>query len=298
MPKKWIPLAALASLLCLTALLFPAACTWIITAARPAPAEVSETLFQGITYRRLVRSSPRPMVIHVVQVDLRQPDIAFLVTPGDPDEELPLRGRTTSQFVEEFGLQVAINGDGVTPWRANGPLDYYPRSGDPVDPIGFSASQGVVYSQHRDNEPTIYISRTNRVTVNNPPGKVYNAISGNMLLISKGNIVEGLPDDDPQPRTAVAVDRRSRELILAVIDGRQPGYSEGATLQETAALLLELNGYHGINLDGGGSSTLVIDDGRGRARVLNSPINFNIPGSERVVGNHLGIYAAPANNKK
>ena len=58
MPKKWIPLAALASLRCLTALLFPAACTWIITAARPAPAEVSETLFQGITYRRLVRSSP------------------------------------------------------------------------------------------------------------------------------------------------------------------------------------------------------------------------------------------------
>jgi len=54
------------------------------------------------------------------------------------------------------------------------------------------------------------------------------------------------------------------------------------------------DGYYGgdnaINLDGGGSSTLVIQDPKtGRYKVMNSPIDGGIPGRERPVGNHFGI---------
>jgi len=47
-----------------------------------------------------------------------------------------------------------------------------------------------------------------------------------------------------------------------------------------------------LNLDGGGSSTMVISTPAG-ARVLNAPIHTRIPMRQRPVGNHLGLYAPP-----
>jgi len=48
-----------------------------------------------------------------------------------------------------------------------------------------------------------------------------------------------------------------------------------------------------MNMDGGGSSTLVMRNPLGIVRVINSPIQTGIPGRERPVGNHLGIFAQP-----
>jgi hypothetical protein len=42
-------------------------------------------------------------------------------------------------------------------------------------------------------------------------------------------------------------------------------------------------------LDGGGSSTMVIEGVDKRPRVLNTPVDNNNPGQERAVANHLGI---------
>jgi exopolysaccharide biosynthesis protein len=77
-----------------------------------------------------------------------------------------------------------------------------------------------------------------------------------------------------------------------VVDGRQAGYSEGATLVELGELLLEKGAFFAMNLDGGGSSTMVMAQKNGKAHLLNSPIDVHIPGRERAVGNHLGIYAS------
>ena len=113
---------------------------------RPLPSNTYETLFEGITYTRDVRHVPRPLVIHVVTVDLSAPGIGFLVTPGKPTGSRQLPARTTSQFLLEFDLQVAINGDFFTPWHSNSPWDYYPHVGDPVDVVGFASSRGAIYS--------------------------------------------------------------------------------------------------------------------------------------------------------
>jgi hypothetical protein len=277
---------------CVLALLLLAGSVWVWLQVRSQPAEKNQALFQGIHYIRDVRQSPRPLVVHIVTVRLRESGIEFLVTPGDQDAGLPLQARPTSNFLEEFDLQIAVNGDGVTPWRSNSWLDYYPHLGDPVDPIGLSASRGVVYSQHRDAEPTLYLSRDNRARFNNPLGGVYNAISGNLMLVENGkSLVAAGIEDTPQPRTAVALDKSRRQLIILVVDGRQPGYSEGATLKELADLILEFGGHSGMNMDGGGSSTMVMEEKNGKAVILNSPIDHNIPGTERTVGNHLGIFA-------
>jgi exopolysaccharide biosynthesis protein len=74
------------------------------------------------------------------------------------------------------------------------------------------------------------------------------------------------------------------------VDGRQPFYSEGITLKELADLMISLGAQNAMNLDGGGSSTMVVEGEDGRPRILNSPIDNYIPGRERPVANHLGIF--------
>ena len=76
--------------------------------------------FQGITYYRRVHFTPYPLVAHIVLVDLQAPGIGFLVTPGDPKEEFTLVARTTSHFARSMDVQIAINGDGFSPWWSKG----------------------------------------------------------------------------------------------------------------------------------------------------------------------------------
>ncbi|MBC8332352.1 MAG: phosphodiester glycosidase family protein [Anaerolineae bacterium] len=262
---------------------------WYVQRARPQPTQ--KMLYEGVEYIRDIRSSPRRMVIHVIKIDLRADGIRLLVTPGNPEEELPLKARTTSQFLNNFDLQIAINGDGFEPWHSRTIFDYYPHVGDRVAPIGFAASEEITYSQDTDKEPTLYLAINNGARFNAPTSKIYNAISGNLMLLNKGEPIAGL-EGSPEPRTAVALDRANRYLIFVVVDGRQPGYSEGATLLELAEIIAFHGGWTAMNLDGGGSSTMVIESALG-ADVLNSPINNSIPGRERPVGNHLGVYARP-----
>ena len=224
----------------------------------PAAAEnFNENRYQGVTYKREVRDDPRPMVIHILTVDLKANGIKFLVTPGDPNAAQSSSAQTTSDFMREYGVQIAINGDAFTPWHSWGALGYYPHSGDPVEPIGYAASKGIPYSEDTHSEPTLYLYKNNKASIESVIGKVWNAVSGSKWLIKNGEMVDNL-GGKAEPRTAIALDRSSRRLIIVLVDGRQPGYSEGATLAEMAQLLLDNKGYTGFNLDGGGSSTLVM----------------------------------------
>lgn len=277
--------------------------TWLVILLsacilRVPPSNTSKNIFEGVKYIRERRTSPRPLVIHVIKIDLRARGIGILVTPGDHQNELPLKALTTSQFTRQYGVQVAVNGDGFQPWRSNSILDSYPHSGDRVAPIGFAASRGVAYTPETSIEPTLYISRTNQAQFNSRIGNLYNAISGNIMLVRSGQVEPGL-SEQPDPRTAVGLSKSNRELILVVVDGRQSGFSEGMSLDELARLMIELGAFQAMNLDGGGSSTLVVSE-NGNPKVLNSPINNDIPGRERAVGNHLGIFAEPVseNEKK
>jgi hypothetical protein len=261
---------------------------------RPLPPVIRHSLFEGVTYAREVRHSPRPMVIHVVTIRLDAPGIGFLVTPGDPKQRRPLHARTTSQFLSEFKVQVAVNGDFFFPWWSRALWDYYPHAGDPVELEGFAASRGVVYSTHpiKNHFPRLYISKDNRILIGKPSARPYNVLSGNPVLLRHGeNLLAQKPPDRLEPRTAIAVDREGKRLFLVVIDGRQPNYSEGATAAELADILRQHGGYDALNLDGGGSTTLVVEGRDGKPEILNSPIDNHIPGHERPVANHLGVFA-------
>jgi hypothetical protein len=262
---------------------------------RHAPEPMKQKLYEGVIYRREVHLSPKPMIVHTVRIDTKVKGISFLVTPPDSAGERPLNARTTSQFMEEYGVQLAINGDGFSPWWSHGIVDYYPQAGDPVAPFGFAASSGTVYWNGENMgdigiEPTLYISRRNALSFNRRPNNVYSAISGDRMLIQKGEIVAGLDDSLANPRTAIGLNRNGRYLYIVLVDGRQPGYSEGATFAELAGILREQGAWVGMAMDGGGSSTLVVEGKDGLPQILNTPIDNLVPGRERAIGNHLGIY--------
>ena len=255
---------------------------------------MKEELYEGVTYRRVVKYFPNAMIAHVIVIDTKAGGIQFLVTPADSKSETPLNARTTSHFLGEFGVQVAINGDGFSPWWSRSPADYYPHTGDAVAPLGFAASQGDDYYQgvelDEGEKPTLYISRRNAFTFNDKPNRVYNAISGDRMLVLQGQPVQGLDDSELDPRTAIGSNKNGRYLYLVVVDGRQPFYSAGITFADLAQLLVAQGAYVAMSLDGGGSSTMVIEGGNGEPLILNSPIDNYIPGRERPVANHFGVF--------
>ncbi len=275
------------SLVLISLLLFLAACT----ASSAQPEGQQRQLFKGIDYQRVVRSAPRPLVIHIVTIKLKTVGIDTLVTPGDLEQDHPVAAQTTSEFLENHNLQLAINGGGFDPWYSLGLLGYYPHSGDRVTPSGLTASRGTIYTEPHPEQPTLYLTKTNRATIDAPPGNIYNALSGNEFLVQGGDVLAGLDDNRTAPRTAVGVSQSGNKLYLVLVDGRQSGYSEGVTLAELAVIMAEYGIFHAINLDGGGSTTLVIAGADGQPVVLNSPIHQGLADNERPVGSHLGIYA-------
>ncbi len=239
-----------------------------------------EPIFIGVERCRAFTANPRLMRIHALRVDLKAPGIDFLVTPGNGRQPKDTNARTTSGFLREFKCQVAINGSPFATPLASSP-------GDPLAVLGVSLSRGDLYSSPSRYD-ALLIDKNRRAWIARPPIEIkdaYNGLCGFHVLLVKG--VNMGDDDDCHPRSAVGVSKDGRYLLLMALDGRQVGYSESATKRETAEWLRRLGAYDALNLDGGGSTTLVIEGPDGEPMVLNRPSG----GAERPVANHLGVYA-------
>jgi hypothetical protein len=106
-------------------------------------------------------------------------------------------------------------------------------------------------------------------------GNLYQAIGGGGRILHSGRVIdsmsallEGLTADfvgKPHPRTFIAFDGDTSTIVLGVVDGRQV-MSRGMNLIELGGFLLHRGYTEGINLDGGGSTTMIIN-----GNVVNSP---------------------------
>lgn len=114
-------------------------------------------------------------------------------------------------------------------------------------------------------------------------------LGGGPILLAKGEIQTNPDGFNPNsfvnfrhPRTAIGV-RKDGALVLVTVDGRQPKKSVGMTIPELATLMLELGCEEAMNLDGGGSTTMVIKN-----KVVNSISDAT---GERAVSDALLVIA-------
>lgn len=273
----------------------------IIAAIRPtATFQATRPLFQGINYGRQVRDYPRPLVLHYVTVDLSNSDIQLITNPGiKRGEKYQFSAQTTGDFAAEFEVQLAINAGFFYPIRYGTPWHFYPQKGDYVNVVGQAIAQGIEYEPAKPDWPALCVGSQNRVSIQvagECPNYTEVAIAGSLVLLDRGNAIafdsDAPNNENVYPRIAVGLNADQTQLWIVIIDGRQPHYSEGVTLAEFSEILSEFDIDAAINLDGGGSTTLVSSH-TGKIQALNSPIHSRIPMYQRPIATHLGIYAAP-----
>jgi exopolysaccharide biosynthesis protein len=230
-------------------------------------------------------------VAYALRVDLRAPGIHFYTAPRQGS--LNTVASTTSQFLLKYGLQAAINANFFAPCCN--------ATNEQKTVLGLAVSDGNTVSAP-DGTPgqnaSLLIDQKNHASIAETAAttdisNVFNAVTGSGIIVEDGlNVGGDTPygdGADPNPRTSVGLSQDGRYLYVVVIDGRQPGYSVGTTSMETADIMIGFGAYTAINLDGGGSTDLVEDNGRGGATIVNKPSG----GAERFDANQLGIRALP-----
>jgi len=115
------------------------------------------------------------------------------------------------------------------------------------------------------------------------------AISGNTRLIKDKQVaadeIAKIADGKSRhPRTAIGI--KDGSVVMVTVDGRQNGYSDGMTLSEFANFLLNQGIENALNLDGGGSTSMIV-----RTQGNYGPILVNSPsdGRERNISNSIQI---------
>lgn len=105
-------------------------------------------------------------------------------------------------------------------------------------------------------------------------------MGGSNHIIMRNGILED-PIDDRQPRTAIGFSSDSTKVYYVVFDGRAAG-SAGATMKECGAIFKAIGASNAVNLDGGGSSCMVVN---------NKIVNNVSDGVERAVGNGCLLFS-------
>jgi exopolysaccharide biosynthesis protein len=265
--------------------------------------------------------------INVIKIDLTAPGIGFKVSPGNGDSPGEALTRTTLQFLSQENAQLAVNlhfFDFTTNSAVNTTLTGFAASNGTVYSLFEAAPLAnslLPYALTAD-APAINISATNNaqiVNVGATQGSLaggvvpYNAFSGSDQVITNGvktlpqivttvtgphQIVEktvppfsGAPlgnwyTDQIAARTAIGLNEDNTIMFIFTVDA---GGSAGMTVSEEVDYLLSnYPVYNLINLDGGGSTTLAMEDPLTRTDSI-----INSVSTPRFVGSSLAILAQP-----
>ena len=247
--------------------------------------------------------------IHVVKINLTDPRVSVHVARGGPDPDGDGPWLTTlmptSEIAEREKYDVAINGDF---FEAQSTTDVEGRNtgyvrGKAAAPVGMAMTDGVLW--HRDQKPRPYLEITSSNVARLENGGMSEPIDaaaremvgGSQIIVRNGKSVVFTKAfaTARHPRTTVGIDASGTQLTLLVVDGRQPELSIGMTLGELSEELVRLGCVTAINLDGGGSTTLVYRNPESkRLEVMNSPSDTK----ERAVADVLGVTVRDSAGKR
>ncbi len=269
-------------------------------------------------------TQPRPVTMNVVLIDLRTPGLRVAVTAPSGSRET-VRQRTVD-FLTELHAQVAINAHFFLPYPSSDPEAFLVglavSAGRVYSPFEAPSQPYAIVS----DAPALNIDRENRAAIvtrspDDPEGvtvrepvELWNAVAGSAQVVTagvktipvyldeahregarRGALVPGGPGsysnrdswyERVNARTLIGLTRDRRTLVLFTVD--RGGGSLGMTVGEAADVLIRDYGvWDALNLDGGGSTTLAMEDPEtGVGMVANVPAEG--PGG-RAVGSNLGV---------
>lgn len=294
----------------------------ICSAGSPCKAaEVIGHPFEGVTSIARTESMPRSVSIHVIEIDLTAPGIGFKLTA--PGGELETVRQTTLEFLQQEHAQVAINAHFFLPFPSKSPyamlIGYAASNGKTYSAFETPIQSYAIVS----NAPAINIDPSNHASIVHrdrrfADGKhirervtVWNALAGSAQIVTNG--VKTIPAyaeagktgalqpggpgnysrnhswyDAIQARTAIGLSRNRRTLFLFTVD--RAGGSLGMKISEVADLLIrDYAVYNAFNLDGGGSTTMAMEDPVTHAGAIINMSSDNPNG--RAVGSNLAVFA-------
>ena len=185
--------------------------------------------------------------------------------------EIQEKGDTTSNIAKMNNAVAAINGGGFHDPNGTGtgrlPYGFILHDGEyvigkdvgpdeDVDFVGFSKSGNLIAGNY--DKTQLSDTKAMEGITSGPP----------LIVDGKKMITEGDGGWGVGPRTAIG-QKKDGTVLFLVIDGRQPGYSIGATLRDVQDILFEKGCYIAANLDGGSSSTLYLN-----GKVVNKPADL------------------------
>ncbi len=264
-----------------------------VRAVFPEPRETKTVATRpALDLTALIYTEPRSLRCWVARIDLTDPNLDIRVTPPRAEDSFETSCQTTLEFAREQAVHLAVNASPFRPFRQH--------SGQGMDIVGLGVHQGERYSEPQGNYGALVLDPADRPRIVVGPIKIkslknaWTAVTGFTVVLKDGRNRYAAEADFPKspahPRTAVGVTTDGKTLVFLVVDGRQKGVSEGVTLKELAELGKAQGCADLLNLDGGGSTTLVYRETlTAQPRVLNTPVGRGKPNTLRLNGNHIGI---------
>lgn len=218
----------------------------------------------------------KPTRMIIAEIDLNKNVTITTSTPDNKNEVGKKQQQIAVQAMkaEESGRKVLLGTNG----------DFYSQGKD-----GFWIPGGLVYKDgislhtklgwEADHAFYILDDGTAHITpvaeFNLVESRVKDALSGWQRLVIDGQLAGKFTVNDNamqyHPRTFVGVSKDNRKVYLFVLDGRQPEYSNGMILEDMMLLCQGAGCYQALNLDGGGSTTMVR-----RVEKAGNPVSFEI----------------------
>lgn len=280
--------------------------------------------YQGITWVVHSEPKPRPVLMRYALIDLQTPGLRFKLTP--PRGPMETLRQSTLGFLREQSAQLAINCHFYVPYTtaeleanlvgfaASEGKVFSPFEDQPVRPEFPDQSYAIL-----PFAPALNLDAQNRPSIVHPdpdsptrrsfkePVIPWNTVSGSAQIITDGvksiprysgpphglKPLNGYSDanswyDSPRARTAIGFTANHLQLVWFTVD--QGIESGGMTVGEVADFLIqELHIYQALNLDGGPSTSIALQDPvTGIRRLMNHP-----PGGNEgpALGSNLCLFA-------
>ena len=287
--------------------------------------------YVGITYVDRTETSPRPVHMHIVQVDMAAPGLRFKLSPPAGSREVVRQ--TTLEYLAQEQAQVAINAHFFLP---------FPSTDREAWLVGIASSEGRVYSAFETPDQSfalvrdaagLNIDQDNRAAIVHrrlrqgfggrgsddgtlvlEPVTLWTTVSGSAQIVTEGAKTLPVYLDSQHANAALTPGGpgnysnekswydavTARTAIGLSRDGRTltlftvdvRGGSEGMRVGEVADVLMKDYGvWNALNLDGGGSTSIAMEDPTTHTRAMVNVSSDRDNPAGRPVGSSLAVFA-------